>query len=284
MSAMSRSLRRAAAALALTLGTSLGLVGAVSAASAAPAPLEQAHAHNDYEHDRPLRDALSHGFTSVEADVWLVDGRLLVAHDLADTRKKRTLESLYLDPLAKRARAKGGTIYPGWDGTFQLLIDVKSEALATYRALHDELRRHPRIMTRFVRGEERPAAVTAVVSGARDLAFMQDQKVRWAGYDGRLSDLESELPSALMPLVSDNWMSHFTWHGVGPMPEDQHAKLHDIVDAAHAAGYRVRFWGTPDWTHPGRNAVWDALLEAGVDHLNTDDLAGLRSYLRVRGR
>ena len=32
-------------------------------------PLARAHAHNDYEHPRPLRDALDHGFTSVEADV-----------------------------------------------------------------------------------------------------------------------------------------------------------------------------------------------------------------------
>lgn len=28
-------------------------------------PLPQAHAHNDYEHPRPLHDALSHGFTSM---------------------------------------------------------------------------------------------------------------------------------------------------------------------------------------------------------------------------
>ncbi len=33
--------------------------------------LSQAHAHDDYEHDRPLLDALEHGFTSVEADIWL---------------------------------------------------------------------------------------------------------------------------------------------------------------------------------------------------------------------
>ena len=46
-------------------------------------PLARAHAHNDYEHTRPLQDALDHGFTSVEADVWLVDGELRVVHDLA---------------------------------------------------------------------------------------------------------------------------------------------------------------------------------------------------------
>ena len=36
-------------------------------------PRPQAHAHNDYYHTRPLLDALSHGFCSVEADVFLVD-------------------------------------------------------------------------------------------------------------------------------------------------------------------------------------------------------------------
>ena len=39
-----------------------------------PKPLGQAHAHNDYYHKRPLLDALSHGFCSVEADVFLKNG------------------------------------------------------------------------------------------------------------------------------------------------------------------------------------------------------------------
>jgi hypothetical protein len=39
--------------------------------------LERAHAHNDYEHDRPLFDALSNDFKSVEADIWLVGGELI---------------------------------------------------------------------------------------------------------------------------------------------------------------------------------------------------------------
>src|SRR5688500_5242918 len=42
-----------------------------------PRVLPHAHAHNDYLHDRPLLDALDHGFNSVEADIFLVDGQLL---------------------------------------------------------------------------------------------------------------------------------------------------------------------------------------------------------------
>ena len=53
----------------------LGLLLAVARAADEPVtPLRQAHAHNDYEHPRPLLDALDHGFCSVEADVFLTDG------------------------------------------------------------------------------------------------------------------------------------------------------------------------------------------------------------------
>src|SRR5262249_40555226 len=117
------------------------LVAAVpwgTAASPAPGPgvvpLRQAHAHNDYEHKRPLLDALDNGFCSVEADVFLVDGELLVGHTRKDLRPGRTLEKLYLDPLRQRARANGGRVYR--DGpTVYLLVDVKREARPTYAAL-----------------------------------------------------------------------------------------------------------------------------------------------------
>ena len=246
-------------------------------------PLAQAHAHNDYEHPRPLHDALSHGFTSVEADVWLVDGELLVAHDREDVDPSRTLESLYLDPLLERVRREGGRVYRGHDGVFQLLIDVKSAAGTTYAAVHEALAEHRRMMTTFRDGAVSADAVTAVISGNRDLPAMQAQRVRFAGYDGRLTDLGSGLPASDLPLLSDNWTRHFLWRGIGPMPEAERAKLRDIVDRAHAAGYRVRFWATPDAAGPARDAVWDELLAAGVDHLNTDDLAGLEAYLRARG-
>lgn len=267
----------------------LALVPAPSPAATSPGrgpaptvePLAEAHAHNDYEHDRPLQDALDHGFTSVEADVWLVDGELLVAHDLEDVEPGRTLESLYLDPLVERAR-RGGTVHRHHDGVFQLLIDVKSAAGPTYAAVHEALAEHRQVMTTFRDGKVKQDAVTAVISGNRDLAAMQAQRVRYAGYDGRMPDLDSGLPASDLPLLSDNWTKFFTWRGVGPMPEGERTRLHDVVDRAHAAGYRVRFWATPDTPGPARDALWGELLDAGVDHVNTDDLAGLEAFLRAR--
>lgn len=258
------------------------LLPSYAAAAEPGSPLPQAHAHNDYEHARPLQDALDHGFTSVEADVWLVGGELLVAHDLADVQPGRTLESLYLAPLAERVRANANSVYPGWDGHFQLLIDVKSAAAPTYAAVHEALQRHRAIMTTYQSGRARHRAVDAVISGNRDLPLMTAQKIRYAGYDGRLPDLAKDIASTVMPLVSDNWTKHFAWNGLGAMPDAERAKLRAIVAAAHTRGHRIRFWATPDIPGTAREAVWSELLAAGVDHLNSDDLAGLETFLRAR--
>jgi hypothetical protein len=245
-------------------------------------PHDAAHAHNDYEHERPLNDALSHGFTSVEADVWLVDGELLVAHDLVDVDPAKTLESLYLDPLEDLTRGRDRSVYPGWDGSLQLLIDIKSDGESTYAAVDEALAEHERMMTRSVHGRVRTGPVTAVISGNRPLATMQAQAVRYAFYDGRSGDLGSGLPASLIPLVSDNWTKLFTWQGEGEMPAAERERLRAFVDQAHAAGYRVRFWATPDQPGAAREAMWTELADAGVDHINTDDLAGLDDYLSAR--
>ncbi|WP_327191277.1 phosphatidylinositol-specific phospholipase C/glycerophosphodiester phosphodiesterase family protein [Streptomyces xinghaiensis] len=250
-----------------------------------PAPLRRAHAHNDYEHPRPLLDALDHRFTSVEADIWLVDGQLLVGHDAEDLTPERTLETLYLDPLMRRVRAHHGAVYPGHHRPVQLLVDLKNTGEASYLELHRRLRRYRRMMSVAVDGRVRPGAVTAVISGDRAARGpLEAQRLRYAFYDGRLDDLGGGSPASLAPLISSNWTQSFGWRGVGPMPAAERGRLHEIVTAAHGEGRRVRFWATPDTPGPARDAVWSELLTAGADHINTDDLAGLEAFLDRHGR
>ena len=272
----------------LFLFTAATLLAALPAtASAKPGQpgsggLERAHAHNDYEHDRPLHDALDNGFKSVEADVWLIDGELVVSHDdprLATTAQpKGTLESLYLKPLRERVRENGGNVYAGDRDYFTLLVDIKSEAEPTYRAIQRELKKHQRMLTTFRRGGVEDGAVTAIVSGNRPREYMEGQRIRYAAYDGRIPDDLGNSPQAFVPLVSQNWTRLFTWQGVGPMPEAEREKLRNIVATAHASGQRVRFWATPEL--PGaREAVWGELLAARADYINTDNLDALEQYL-----
>jgi hypothetical protein len=240
---------------------------------AAPTPLVRAHAHNDYEHARPLIDALERGFCSVEADVYLVDGRLLVAHDRKDVKPERTLAALYLDPLRERVRKNGGRVFRGGP-TIVVLVDVKSEAAATYAVLDRQLAEYAEMLTTFRAGRIEPAAITVIVSGNRAREVMMAQPVRYAAMDGRSADLDLNPDTALVPLISDNWEKLFTWRWQGTMPEDQRAALRTWINRAHAQRRKVRFWNTPD-----RPDVWSLLLDAGVDVIGTDDLDGLKRFL-----
>lgn len=243
--------------------------------------LPHAHSHNDYEQARPLLDALDHGFTSVEADVWLVNDRLLIGHTFFQLEANATFESEYLEPLAQRVAAHGGRVYDDWHESVQLLVDVKTDAEATYRALERALARHQAMLTRFVDGESKPGAVTVVISGNRPRALMASQRERLAAFDGRVEDVPQRISPSLMPLVSARWDDDFRWHGEGGMPPSERLRLRELVAATHAGGQRLRFWGTPE-NLPGRDAVWAELVAAGVDYVNTDDLNGLRGWFDAR--
>ena len=236
-------------------------------------PLPAAHAHNDYEHKRPLFDALDHGFCSVEADVFLVKGELLVGHTFLQLQRERKLESLYLDPLRARIKQNGGKVYK--DGpVLWLLVDVKTEAKSTYQALDKVLAKYSDIVSVVKEGKFAEKAVTVVVSGNRAKAEAAAQEVRYAGIDGRAADLDSTEPVHLLPWISESWTAHFRWRGDGPMPDVERAKLRDFVRKAHKHGRRVRFWATPE-----RVEVWKELRAADVDLINTDKLAELQSFL-----
>jgi len=266
----------------LVVSTDMGEIACFGAgpAQAQPLALAQAHAHNDYYHTRPLLDALDAGFCSVEADIFLVpSGALLVGHGRSELRAERTLQALYLDPLAERVKAQAGRVHAnGFD--FTLLIDFKTGGTETYRALDRVLQDYASMLTTVIDGQVTKRNITVIISGNRDWATIRADRTRYAGVDGRINNLGSTDPAHLMPLISENWNSHYKWRGQGPMPAEEHAKLTRFVKQAHAQGRKVRFWATPDKPGPARDRLWTTLREVGVDYLNTDDLQGLSAFLR----
>ena len=264
------------------------------ALAADPVPLIHAHAHNDYEHPRPLLDALDHGFTSVEADIHLVPNpadaehpQLLVAHDRLHLKPDRTLQRLYLDPLRDRAAANNGSIYR--DGpTVLLWIDIKTDARTTYAALKPVLEQYAGILTRFRRDEQNPKlthvdlrAVTVIITGNRIKSLLADDPNRLAAFDGLPEDLDANPidPPHLVPVISGQWRKLFTWRGTGPLPPADETKLRAMVEKAHAQKRHLRFWDAPD-TLDG----WKSLRSHDVDLLNTDDLAGCQKFLLEQGQ
>jgi len=258
------------------LGSTLVSLIALSL-EAQPKPLTNVHAHNDYEHTHPLFDALEHGFCSVEADIHLVDGQLLVAHTRSEVKPGKSLQTLYLDPMRERVAKNGGRIYH--DGPeVTLLIDIKSSWQTTYPVLRQVLKQYSDILSTFESGKKHTNAVVAIITGNRSRDMFAGESIRYAAFDGDLTDLDSDASADLIPWISSDWSATFKWRGKGPMPPEEQTKLKQIVAKAHQHGRRVRFWGAPD--HP---VFWHEMLANGVDLINTDDLEGAQKFLTASG-
>lgn len=240
--------------------------------------LGRAHAHNDYAHPHPLRDAMDQRFLSIEADIFLVDGELRVGHNRTDLRPGRTLEALYLDPLMAAFRENRGQIYDR-PGQVTLLVDIKENGAAVYAALAERLMRYREMLSARdpKTGEIAERAVKIVLSGDRPVEAVRADAGRMAFIDGRIPDLAGGIDTSLIAWVSDDYGDRFRWNGTGEMPSVQRDQLRLLVAEAHRAGVRFRLWGVPDTAD-----AWREFYEAGVDLVNTDNLAGLATFLRRR--
>lgn len=213
-----------------------------------------AYAHNDYAHGRPLFDALDHQFYAVEADIWYDGGRLSVSHDGAPY--VGTLEGLYLDPLASLVEANGSV--QGDRVPFRLVIDIKDENAALPGALHDLLARYPMV----------GSAVLVVATGDSPM------KRAFVDLTPQLGTRDSNDFKTTDPIADAKWTDYaLDWT---QYVADDH-QLGCLADDAHALGRKLRLWNTDDTA-----ATWSAELAAGVDFINTDDLAGLDDFLETQ--
>ena len=238
---------------------------ALAALLSSPTFLSRAHSHNDYLQARPLDEALDNVFASVEADLFLVDGKLLVAHDRRSVTPSKTFESMYLGPIAARMRENKGWVYPGVHKTFWVLVDQKADGAAVYAEVKRAIADHPEFKSPNIR---------FVISGDRPVDSILGDKGRWAGLDGRWGDIGKGISKDVMPWVSEDWTDHFKWNGSGPFSTDEARSLASMVRAAHKGGYKLRFWGAPDTPE-----MWEIQWKAGVDWINTDHLSALRAWM-----
>jgi hypothetical protein len=236
-------------------------------------PHPNAHAHNDYEHDRPLRDALQSGFTSVEADVHLHQGKLRVGHTLV-TRHSRDLESLYLTPLDSIMKANRGRIYPNYQNPFYLMIDIKTSGEATYAAICEVLKNHASLLC-----EASHCAVKIFLSGNRPVETMLKEGYKGIGIDGRPEDLGKGYSTEMMPVISDNYNKWSEWDAKSAPATKDLNRIRKLAEDVHKEGKRLRLWAIPD-----NETAWKALQEAGVDIINTDHLKELDAFLSPIGK
>ncbi|MGE5419891.1 MAG: phosphatidylinositol-specific phospholipase C/glycerophosphodiester phosphodiesterase family protein [Chloroflexota bacterium] len=233
----------------------------------------KAHSHNDYANVIPFWLAYYNHFSSIEADIWLVNNELYVAHDRQDIKPERTLDALYLQPVVKLVKNNGGRPWHDFPSELQLLIDLKTGAVATLDLLTVKLKQYPEIFDPQIN----PNAVRVVISGNRpDPSAYQDYP-SFIFFDGIIGQKYSNSQLARIPLFSENLRNVIGWDGKSVISEPDRKRMVFIIDSIHAMGKKVRFWNAPD-----DPVSWDVLLKGGVDFINTDHINQLADFLRTR--
>lgn len=248
------------------------LSGALLQAQVAPVP--HAHAHNDYVHPRPLHDALDNGFTSIEADVYLHNGNLVVSHLPVGLGRKKTLEQLYLEPLKEVVIKHKGRVYEGYDDAVTLMIDFKGTGNESYARLKQLIQPYLPMLTTYKNGKVlKQGAVNLLISGAKPFDAVMKEDTAYVMIDAGIGQLKDKDVTRVSARYSDPYQKYFTWKGKGAMPLDQKNLLDSLVHKAQLLEKDIRFYHIPD-----KPAVWRVLLDAGVTWINTDKLFLFRTF------
>lgn len=242
------------------------LLGAAAYAQPARYTVANAHSHNDYEQPVPLYTAYNEAFGSIEADIFLHNSELLVAHSANELAAHRTLEDLYLKPLQALIVKNNGCIYADHHRQLQFMIDVKTDGAATLNKLVALLKKYPVLI--------KCSTLHIAVSGNRPNESAFPAYPLFIGFDGELQKYYSAAALSRIVMFSADLKHYTMWNGKVHLPAAQHDTLQRVINEVHALKKPVRFWGAPD----NENA-WRQLMQLKVDYINTDSIKALSRFL-----
>lgn len=230
-----------------------------------------AHSHNDYEQKNPFFEAYNAHFGSIEADIWAVNGQLLVAHTKNELNAECSLDKLYIQPILTKFRENKGKAWNDFQGSFQLLIDLKTSYPETLPLLVAELKKYPEVFDQKVN----PNAVKVVITGGTPPPAEFENYPKFIFFDGKLYQKYTASQRERIAMFSEDLHRYTAWNGSSAIPENDFKKLCSLVDSVHSLPCKIRFWDAPDTPES-----WQQFQNLKVDFINTDHIQQLKEYLK----
>lgn len=221
-----------------------------------------AHSHNDYEQKLPFQTAYNEQFGSMEADIYLIDGNLLVSHEKKNADVNRTLENMYLQPIAENASKIK---------QLQLLIDFKTEGIQTMEVLITLLKKYPQITE--------SKNIKLVISGNRPPEETWQTYPSYIWFDGTLGKVYTPIQLDKIGLLSESYYKFTTPHKPWPLELGDRDKIEKSIKKAHDLGKKTRLWAIPDFKE-----CWEEMMKLQIDFINTDKINELSDYLISRNK
>ncbi len=232
----------------------------LSCAMSAQTPI-MIHSHNDYTREVPFYQAYSQKVNSIEADVFLKGGRLLVGHEIEDLTPERSFDNMYLQPIVSLFRLNGGRAWKDSDAKLQLMVELKSETAPAMKVLVAKLKKYPEVFDPSVNPDAVRVVITGNVPSPEDFVKYPE----YIRYDGIIDAGYTPEQLKRVALFSTNFRGYSTWNGKGSILPAEYGRLMEVIDYAHSLNKPIRFWNAPEGV-----TVYYTFLNMGVDYINTD--------------
>lgn len=228
------------------------------------------HSHNDYLQAQTFDLAYQNQVYEIEADVFEVNGELIVAHSKEEINPKNTLKRIYLDRIDSLFNLYKGKISADRKYTFSLMIDFKTPFETTFPVLKKQIEEYQDVFNR----NKNNLAVQIVISGNRPAESTFHLYPDWTYFDGLSTVVYDKKDLKKVTMISDNFKTYSEWNGVGIMPEAEKTCLKNMITSNKKSGKPVRLWGAPDTPQ-----AWATLQELGAEIVNTDQIVQCKTFL-----
>ncbi|MDB5126205.1 hypothetical protein [Mucilaginibacter sp.] len=223
------------------------------------------HSHNDYSRPNAFYHAFDAGVGAIEADVFLRNGKLVVAHDTSGAKQFITLKKMYLDPIQKVMRAQPRPV--------NLVLDLKEN----YAPILTKLLKELEPLKAFIKTNGSKSPLTIIITGNRPPPSEYKNYPSYISFDDDLQLPHNPEQWKRVAQVSLNFANYSKWNGKGALPEQDEKVLKSVINAVHQSGKKIRFWAAPD-----NPAGWQKLMELNADILSTDMIDELLIEIKTK--
>jgi glycerophosphoryl diester phosphodiesterase len=221
------------------------------------------HSHNDYSRPEAFYHAFNAGAGAIEADVYLRNGRLVVAHDTTAAKQQISLDKMYLQPILKEFKTRPRPL--------NLVIDLKG----AYAPILTELLKELKQLKHLIKSGNNNKPLTIIITGNRPPPAGYNAYPPYITFDDDLQLPHTPEQWKRVAQVSLNFENYSKWRGENTLPLVDERVLKSVINAVHASGKRIRFWAAPD-----NKAGWQKLMELKADILSTDKIDELKELLK----
>ncbi len=262
---LTRNQRHFSMARFILLSIWLAIIGMVATSQPKTYTTQNAHAHNDYEHDSAFTQAFNSGFGSIEADVYLVNDQLMLAHHRTGIKDGYTLQAIYLHPLQQQLKLNAKR-------TVRLLVDIKDNYPAVLAILQKQLQP----LRQLLSTPTNQGQLTIIISGNKPPPQDFDKYPDYIFFDNHFDVAVSASKLSRVAMISLSFSKYFLWNGKSTPDTLKVKRVQQLVDSAHLLGKPIRFWAAADTP-----MSWQLQKNLAIDYIGTDQIEKLAAWLKT---